>query len=369
MKGAIRHAKSKVLAILLVAAMAFALLAGCSGSGGNQNRNENTREFTDSAGREVMVPEEIERVAVTGPLAQITVFAIAPDEMVALASDWSDSAHDYIDEKYLDLPKLGQLYGGNGDLNEEELLKVDPDVIIDVGEAKETIVEDMDQLQDQTGIPTVHITATLAEMDKTYEMLGELLGLEDKAAELSEYCRTRYDRAEEMMEEVGDEEVSAIYCLEDFGTNVICKGSYFAEVMDLLTDNVAVVDNPSSRGTGNEVSMEQIYNWDPEVIIFGPDSYYDYVADDPTWADLQAVQSGRYYEVPYAVYNWMGFPPSVQRFLGLEWLSEVLYPEYCDFDLYEEIDTFFEEFLHCEITEEEFDALMEKSVDKVEEAE
>ncbi len=359
---------SKGISILLVLALAVALLSGCSGSGGNQNRQENTREFTDSAGREVMVPEEIERVAVTGPLAQITVFAIAPDEMVALASDWSDSAREYIDEKYLDLPTLGQLYGGNGDLNEEELLKVDPDVIIDVGEAKTTIVEDMDQLQDQTGIPTVHITATLEGMDEAYEKLGELLGLEDKAAELSDYCRTTYDRAEEMMEEVGDEEVTAIYCLEDFGTNVICKGSYFAEVMDLLTDNVAVVDNPSSRGTGNEVSLEQIYNWDPEVIIFGPESYYDYAGSDPTWADLQAIQNDRYYEVPYAVYNWMGFPPSVQRYLGLVWLSEVLYPEYCDYDLYTEVDTFFEEFFHCEITEDEFDELMVKSVDKVEEA-
>ncbi len=352
----------------MVAALAAALLAGCSGSGSNQDRKENTRSFTDSAGREVMVPEEIDRVAVSGPLAQITVFAIAPDEMVALATDWSDSAREYIDEKYLDLPTMGQLYGGNGDLNEEELLKANPDVIIDVGEAKETIAEDMDQLQEQTGIPCVHITATLEGMDEAYEMLGELLGLEDKAAELSDYCRTSYDRAEQMMEEVGTDEVTAIYCLGDFGTNVICKGSYFAEVIDLLTDNVAVVDNPSSRGTGNEVSMEQIYNWDPEVIIFGPDSYYDYVEDDPTWQDLQAIQNGRYYEVPYAVYNWMGFPPSAQRYLGLVWLSEVLYPEYCDFDLYTEVDTFFEEFLHCEITEEAFDALMTKSVDKVEAA-
>ncbi len=360
---------SKGISILLVLVLAAALLAGCSGSGGNQTRKENTREFTDSAGREVMVPEEIDRIAVTGQLAQITVFALAPDEMVALASEWSDSAYDYIDDKYLDLPLLGQLYGGNGDLDEEELLKVNPDVIIDVGEPKDTIVEDMDQLQDQTGIPAVHITATLETMDQAYEMLGELLGLEEEAAELSDYCRTTYDRTEQMMEEVGDNEVTAIYCLQDFGTNVICNGSYHAEVMDMLTDNVAVVDNPSSRGTGNEVSMEQIYNWDPEVIIFGPDSYYDYAADDPTWEDLQAIRNDRYYEVPFAVYNWMGFPPSVQRYLGMVWLSEVLYPDYCDFDLYTEVDTFFEEFFHCEITQEEFDALMVNSVDKVEEAE
>ncbi len=358
----------RLFIMLLAIAITATLLSGCSGNGSNQERKENTRSFTDSAGREVMVPEEIDRVAVTGQLAQIVVFAIAPDELVALASDWADDAEEYIDKKYFNLPLLGQLYGGNGDLNEEELLSANPDIVIDVGEPKDTIVEDMDELQEQTGIPCVHITATLETMDEAYEMLGDLLGLEDEAAELSDYCRTTYDRAEQMMEEVGDEKTTAIYCVSDFGTNVICNGSYHAAVIDLLADNVAVVDNPSSRGTGNEVSMEQIYNWDPEVIIFGPDSYYDYAGDDPTWEDLQAIQNDRYYEVPYLVYNWMGFPPSVQRYLGLVWLSEVLYPEKCDFDLYTEVNTFYEEFLHCELPEEEFDELMVNSVDKVEAA-
>ena len=33
----------------------------------------NTRVFVDSSGREVVLPEKIERIAVTGPLAQMVV--------------------------------------------------------------------------------------------------------------------------------------------------------------------------------------------------------------------------------------------------------------------------------------------------------
>ena len=43
----------------------------------------------------------------------------------------------------------------------------------------------------------------------------------------------------------------------------------------LLFINQAVVASPSSRGTGNEVDMEQLYLWNPEVIIFDAGSVYN----------------------------------------------------------------------------------------------
>ena len=44
----------------------------------------NTRTFTDSIGRTVELPAEIEKVAVSGPLAQIVLFALCPDNSLAL---------------------------------------------------------------------------------------------------------------------------------------------------------------------------------------------------------------------------------------------------------------------------------------------
>jgi len=49
---------------------------------------------------------------------------------------------------------------------------------------------------------------------------------------------------------------------------VIAKGSYHAEVIDLLSNNLAVINNPSSSGNGNPVTLEQIMLWNPSVIIF-----------------------------------------------------------------------------------------------------
>jgi iron complex transport system substrate-binding protein len=317
-------------------------------------------EFTDSVGRTVEVPADITRVAVSGPLAQIALFAICPDKLVGIATAWDASAEEYLATEYYNLPELGQLYGGKGELNLETLLASGAQVVIDVGEPKDTIVEDLDALQEQTGLPFVHITATTATMDDAYTKLGALLGMPDEAAVLSAYCDRVYTRTMQIANSV--EKANLLYCLGDQGLNVIAQGSYHAEVIDLLSNNLAVVDAPSSRGTGNEVDMEQILLWNPDVILFAQDSIYGTVADDPAWQEVGAIQNGTYYEVPFGPYNWMGFPPSVQRYLGMMWMAQLLYPDTAQYNLYGEVAEYFKLFYHSELTEDQYNAFMANSI-------
>ncbi len=352
----------KWIALLLALVMSVSLFA-CgaqpeTNNGDSQNTGDEaaTRVFTDSCGREVTVPVNVEKVAVSGPLAQIVVFAMAPDKLVGIANAWDESAAQFLDTKYYDLPLLGQLYGGKGEMNLETLLAAAPDVVIDVGEPKGSIVEDMDALQEQTGIPFVHIDAYLASMDNTYAMLGDLLAMPNEAQGRADYCRYAYDRAVEIANSV--EKANLLYITGDEGLNVIAKGSYHAEAIDLLANNLAVVEEPSSKGTGNEVDMEQILNWNPDVILFAPGSIYASVGSNENWQTVTAIKNGTYYEVPMGPYNWMGFPPSVQRLLGMTWMAKILYPDAADYDLYTEVSTYFQLFYHCELTQTQYDALV-----------
>jgi len=318
--------------------------------------------FTDSTGRDVEVPQNITKIAVTGPLAQIVLFSVAPDKMVGIATEWDQSAAEYFDEKYYNLPVLGQLYGGKGELNLEELLLADPDIVIDVGETKGNVGEDLTALQEQTGIPFVHIAAYTASMKETYRMLGELLGLEEKAEALGAFCEEVYSIGLEVSRQVADEnKTTLLYCLGDQGLNVIAKGSFHAEIIDMLALNAAVVDEPSSKGTGNETDMEQLLLWDPEIILFAPDSVYDNVGSDPNWQQLSAIRNGKYYRVPFGPYNWLMSPPSVQRFLGILWLADLLYPDVTDYDLFTEVKEYYSLFYHCDLTQAQFEALTENS--------
>ena len=352
----------RLLALLLALVMTLSLAACGAQSAPTEDENTapETRVFTDSVGREVTVPAQIDKVALSGPMAQIVLFALCPDKLVGISNAWDESAAQYLDTEYYNLPLLGQLYGGKGELNLETLLESGAQVVIDVGEAKGSIVEDLDALQEQTTIPFVHISAALATMDETYTMLGDLLGMPDEAKTLADYCRGTYDRALTIADSV--EKANLLYVTGDAGLNVIAQGAYHAEVIDLLSNNLAVVDDPSSKGTGNEVDMEQILNWNPDVILFAPDSIYDTVADDATWQGVTAIQNGAYYEVPMGPYNWMGFPPSVQRLLGMLWMAKVLYPEAADYDLYTEAAEYFKLFYHCDLTREQYDALAANSL-------
>lgn len=362
--------KTQRLLALLLALLMTLSLAACGGQANTPAEDDNaadtpaeTRVFTDSTGREVTVPAQIDKVAVSGPLAQIVLFALCPDKLVGVANEWDESAQQYLDEKYYNLPLLGQLYGGKGELNLETLLSSGAQVVIDVGEAKSTIVEDMNDLQEQTGIPFLHIDAKLVSMDETYTMLGDLLGMTDEARTLADYCRSTYDKATAIA--AGAEKANLLYITGDTGLNVIARGSYHAEVIDLLSNNLAVVDEPSSKGTGNEVDMEQILNWDPSIVFFAPGSIYSTVADNENWQTIPAIKDGKYYEVPFGPYNWMGFPPSVQRILGMQWMAKVLYPEAADYDMYEATQTYFQLFYHCDLTIDQYNALVANSLPAV----
>ena len=312
--------------------------------------------FVDDTGREVQVPGQITRIVPSGPLAQIVLFAIAPDMFVGLASHWDDGARGIIPEAYFDLPYFGQLYGST-ELNVEELALADPQIIIDIGDTKDAAAEDLDTLQEQTTIPSVFISATLETMPDTYRKLGALLGKQEQGEKLAEFCERVYDRAMEVMEQVGDNKVNTLCVLGEEGLNVLAATSYHAELLDMLTNNLAVVDEPSSRGLGNSVDMEQIAVWNPDFILFEPDSIYDTVADMDTWGEITAVANGNYVEIPNGPHNWMGMPPSVQRYLSLIWLPAVLYPDYCDYDVKAEVQQYYKLFYGAELTEEQYDTL------------
>ena len=357
----------KLISLLLVIAMLLGMTA-CGAAQQEKPEQPDASEeyivFTDDCGREVEVPAEISRIVPSGPLAQIMLYAIAPDMFVGLASKWYDSAEGFIPDEYRNLPYFGQLYD-SANLNVEELALADPQLIIDIGQEMSTGSEDMDNLQTQTNIPAVFISSSLKTMPDAFRKLGKLLNREEKAEQLAEFCDRVYTRTIAIMEEVGDDKVDALYVLGEEGLNVLAWNSYHSELLDILTNNLAVVDNPVSKGSGNEVTMEQIALWNPDFILFAPDSLYDTAAEMDTWCDISAIANDNYIKVPQGPHNWMGTPPAVQRYLGLIWLTAQLYPEYCDYDAKAEILEYYKLFYGCELTEEQYqtltaDAMLEK---------
>lgn len=125
-------------------------------------------------------------------------------------------------------------------------------------------------------------------------------GWKKKAKVLAEYCEDVYSNTNDIMGKVGDDKVDLVYCNGTDGLNVIAQGSFHAEIINLVSNNVAVAEDISSKGAGNPVDMEQLVLWDHDVIIFAPDGIYDTVADDPAWRNLLQLKMVIIMKCPWA---------------------------------------------------------------------
>ncbi|MDR3900129.1 MAG: ABC transporter substrate-binding protein [Slackia sp.] len=314
-------------------------LAGCSSneqSAGGQDSQaaqtkSDTRIFTDSLGREVELPANIERICPSGHTAQQVLLTMAPDKMIGLSQPLSDDQLAIFGEKFKDYPVFGAVLGAKDDFNREAVAAADPQVIIDTGEVKKDTRESLDALQEQLGIPVVFVEAYLEDYGAAYKTLGELLGMEDRGNKLSEYCTRVYDKVKNTMDTIPESDrVNMAYLLGENGLNAIAKTSVQAQVIDMVANNVVVVDDVSGKGSGNEISLEQIAVWNPELIIFQSGSIYDSVGTDPAWSQIAAIADNNYYEVPSNPWCWMNNPPTVNQLMGMQWLPRLLYPDKFD---------------------------------------
>ena len=78
-----------------------------------------------------------------------------------------------------------------------------------------------------------------------------------------------------------------------------------------------------------EVSMEQIYEWDPDMIIVFQDApakgIIDNSIDGQDWSILSAWKNGAVYDVPRTTFSWI--VPSADAALAPLWLVSKAYPK------------------------------------------
>ena len=274
----------RLFSILLCIVMMLSLLSGCS-SGGGAAAGEETVAFTDSLGRTVQIPKELTRIAPSGSVATMILATIAPEYMVSVSATPSSAQYRYLPQNLLTLPTTGQMYGSKSTLNLETLLSCNAQLVIDLGDRKENMEQDLDALQKQIGIPVIFLEADVAHMEKMYRTLGSILsGKEVRGNELADFAAETVDMAAENSAKITDEErVRVMYTSGVSGLDTNADGSTQAQVLSLVgAENAVVVPEVSNRGGGNTINLEQLYNFDPDVIVFAAGSIYGTAAEGTT---------------------------------------------------------------------------------------
>ena len=352
----------KFICAVLALVMVLSLAACGKKQGYDPLEGVKTRVITDSAGRQVEIPADIRRVAPSGSTAQMILMPIAYDLLAGLSSSPSTAQMPYFPEEVRYLPTFGQFYGSKANLNMESLIDARPQIIIDLGDAKDTIADDMDRIQKQTGIPTVFIEADLDDMAAAYRMLGDILNRAGTAEPLAQFIEKSVTMAQENSAKIPESQrLSVLFGTGSTGLACNAAGSVQADVIDLVgAVNAIIPEEVSNRGGGTTVSLEEVYAVQPDVILLSTGGPYDTLTQGE-WAGLTAVQNGRYYEIPGLPYDWMSSPPSVNRVLGIWWLGNLLYPELYDYDMVQVAQEYYRLFWHYDLTAEEAERMLSRS--------
>ena len=206
-----------------------------------------TREFTDSWGRTLTIPtvDKLERVYFTSALAQIFVFTLAPQLLGGTGMQFTPQELKYLPAGTENLVYMGSLSGG-GEIDREMLLKQNIQLVIDCSGTtlSASDVSTAQKLEDQTGIPALCIDGSFDNIRTAYQLLGEILGAEERAGKISEYLERVYNDVTAATADIPDSEKVACTTRK---ARSVCRPSPIAACTRSPSTWLARTTSPPSR--------------------------------------------------------------------------------------------------------------------------
>ena len=305
----------------------------------------------DDVGRELVIPapSALERVYFTSALAQIYCFSLAPELLGGVASALGPEKLKYLPESIATLPSMGSLSGESGRIDREMLLKTGIQIVFSISavaltEANRTEAE---ELQKATGIPVVLIDGSFEVVSDAYRLLGQCMGRSERAEEIAAYVEDIYNRVTTAVSELSEDEKIGVYYAEGpLGLQTEPETSQHVLAFTAAGAHiVAEVEEDTGYGMV-DVSLEQVLAWDPEVIVAWSEEFRggaeNIIKTNRNWSSIKAVKDGRVYTMPENPFAWLDRPPAVNRFLGLQWIANLLYPHLYDVDIVQVAKEFYE---------------------------
>lgn len=315
------------------------------------------RVVTDGAGRVVHVPEHISRVFAAGSPAAITLYVLAPDDLLGWTAPLRADEAAFLPRRYAELPVLGRLTGRANTANVETVLAAHPDIVLDLGDVDPTHVALAERTQEQIGVPYLIFDGAFAKTPELLETLGALLGVPKDGAELAAYARHALDDLAQGVARVPAERRPRIYYARGLdGLETALDGSINTEMLAYV--GAANVARSPDRHNTATASPEQILAWDPDVVITMDEGFYHAVWTNPVWQGLRAVRDKRVYLLPRLPFGWFDSPPAVNRLIGVRYLAAALYPDIFAGGLREATADFYRRFYHLDLSEAQLDRLL-----------
>lgn len=324
-------------------------------------------QVTDMNGRVADVPKEINSVVLTAlPLPSIYALSGAPIEKLKGVHPGSSSAIDnsIMSVMYPELVGIADNFIGGTDINVEELLKLHPDVVIYWAE-----YENQYEALKKVGIPAVGVKGApggdvIQTLSDWLDIMGQIFGTTGNTEKVISYANQVKKEVGDKLEGLSDKDKPKVLYLYNHSSDEISvSGSNFYG--GYWIDSAGGTNVAAGIDSHGDVNMEQIYEWDPDIIILTtftntmPDDLYNGTITGQDWSNISAVKNKKVYKEPLGVYRW--FPPSGDAPLMFEWMAQIIHPDLFTYDMKDEIINYYKQFYDYDLTTEQAQGILDSS--------
>lgn len=321
----------------------------------NQSTKLENIKITDNSGIEVMIPKEINKIADSWKAHNEVLTVLGAGDKIT-ATVLSKKSMPWLYKVNPSMDKALTTFGTS--FNTEDLMKNKPDVVfMSLGDANADKISSL-------GIPVVQLQFTTFDTMKECIMLtGKVLGEDalNRAEKYNTYLDSKLKVIKDVTSKIPDSEKPKVLHVESLspigvdGSNTI--------INEWIEAAGGINAAKSINGNMKEASMEQILEWNPDIIIFGANgssgevTQMDQLINDPQWKQVKAVQNNKVYQNPTGAFLWDRY--SCEEALQIQWAAKTLNPErFKDLDINSETKNFYKTFLNYELTDDDVQKIL-----------
>ncbi|WP_202305003.1 ABC transporter substrate-binding protein [Dryocola clanedunensis] len=299
------------------------------------------RVITDQLGRQVTLPDHVDRVVVLQhQTLNLLVQLDADKDIVGVLKSWKKQLGPGF-ARFMPAINSLPMPGDLTQANIESLLALHPQVVFVANYAPAEMIQ---QIQ-TAGIPVVAISLrkdaagqqnkmnpTMKDEEQSYNeglkqgirLIADVVDRNTQGEALIKYAFDARAKYNAPVSGIPDSKRVRVY-MANPDLNTYGSGKYTGLMMRHAGAlNVAAASVKGAR----QVSLEQVLQWDPQV-IFVQDRYPQVVTqimNDPNWQAVDAVKNHRVWLMPEYAKAW-GYPMPEALAVGELWMAKKLYPK------------------------------------------
>jgi iron complex transport system substrate-binding protein len=278
-----------------------------------------TNTITDMMGQTVILPANITAVVTVGsvPVMNSFIEAMGEADTIANALPASFVKNGRWEYQYIFAPQIEDaptVQDTSGDLSVESTMSLYPDVVFTMDKTTVNTLEDTD-------INVVYLQWTNStDAKRLMTLMGQVYSNNNRADEYNQYFDSRISFVNETVGSVPEEERPKVLF---FSPKTLKVPHKICEWWITEAGGIAVSQN-NRTSEAFTFDMEQLLEWDPDVIITTTPSEVEYIYNDQVFSGISAVKNKQIYTTPVGAHVWGH--RGIETPLMVEWTASKLYP-------------------------------------------